>query len=79
MARAKKATAPAEAPKDETAAAPAAPAEQGAEKPAPVKAKAQAVYGYAKGDKDPTTYDVTDPLFGHVGGPRHQEWLAVNG
>lgn len=77
MARAKKAVAQTEPAKEETAAAPAAPAEQSAEKPA--KAKAQDVYGYAKGDKDPTTYDVTDPLFGHVGGPRHLEWLAVNG
>lgn len=37
------------------------------------------VYGYQKGDKDPTTYDVSDPLYGHVDGPRHKEWLAVNG
>lgn len=38
-----------------------------------------AVYGYVKGDKDPTTYDVTDTLYGHVNGPRHREWLSVNG
>lgn len=65
------------APAAATAEAPVA--EMPATAPAKKAAKDEPVYGYVKGDKDPTTYDVTDPLYGNVDGARHSEWLAVNG